>query len=245
MNKSPAFQMYASDYFMDTNSWTVDEVGIYQRLLLTQWANGGLPDNEKRLARIAGCGIKKFQKGWTTIKIKFQQNGNGNLINLRLEEERQKQLNYRELQSQKGKLSASKRSTVVETVVEPELQPKVNSSVFSLQSSSSLNNIINKEQAKAPFILPSKEEINEGSDPMLLELIDTVSFQLYNDNIFPEVNAFKNKMLKKKINPRSILHTLCRAYLKKEFEEGPWPYCQKIIEIESRKYNARDYGKTL
>jgi len=51
-------------------------------------------------------------------------------------------------------------------------------------------------------------------------------------------------MLKAKKNPRSILHSLSRAYIKREFKEGPWAYCKKIIEIESAKYNARDYGKT-
>jgi uncharacterized protein YdaU (DUF1376 family) len=31
-NKPPAFQLYASDFYMDTNSWTIDEIGIYTRL---------------------------------------------------------------------------------------------------------------------------------------------------------------------------------------------------------------------
>ena len=64
------------------------------------------------------------------------------------------------------------------------------------------------------------------------------------EKIFPEVNAFKNSMLKQKKNPRSILHTLCRAYMKREFTEGPWAYCQKTIDAESMNYNARDHQKT-
>jgi len=105
-------------------------------------------------------------------------------------------------------------------------------------------NLNNKEQADAPFIPPSKEEIQEGSDLMITTQIENICSQLHREKIFPEVNAFKNKMLKEKKNLRSILHTLCRAYIKREFNEGPWAYCQKIIEIESRKYNAMDYGKT-
>lgn len=102
-----------------------------------------------------------------------------------------------------------------------------------------------KEDAPAPpFTLPSKEEIQEASEPMIISQIDKICEQLYTEKIFPEVNAFKNTMLKKKKNPRSILHTLCRAFMKREFSEGPWAYCQNIIEKESMNYNARDYQKT-
>lgn len=128
-----------------------------------------------------------------------------------------------------------KHNTISNTEVTPP-------SSFS-SSSSSPSNL--KEQATAPFTLPSKEEIQEASDVMILGLVDKVSLQLYKEKIFSDVNAFKNKMLKEKKNPRSILHTFCRAYLKREFEEGPWGYCLKIIGTESAKYNARDYGKTV
>jgi len=98
--------------------------------------------------------------------------------------------------------------------------------------------------ADAPFILPSKEEMQEASEPMILSQIEQICGKLYTEKIFPEVNAFKNTMLKQKKNPRSILHTLCRAYIKKEFSEGPWAYCHKTILNESQNYNARDYAKT-
>jgi uncharacterized protein YdaU (DUF1376 family) len=102
--KAPAFQMYASDFLVDTNDWTVDEVGIYLRLLLSEWVNGALPNDEKRLSRIAGCNYQKFKKKWSVIASKFEQNGNQKLINKRLELEREKQDKYRELQSEKGKM---------------------------------------------------------------------------------------------------------------------------------------------
>jgi uncharacterized protein YdaU (DUF1376 family) len=156
MGKAPAFQTYAADYYIDTNHWSVDEVGIYQRLLLTEWVNGGLPNDEKRLARIAGCTFKKFKKSWTAVSTKFK-NGNfweskeglsisidrsllesNKLYNPRLEIERYKQSKYKELQSEKGKLSAEKRWTGHITTVTDRLQPKDNSS--SSSSSSTLKN---------------------------------------------------------------------------------------------------------
>jgi hypothetical protein len=102
-----------------------------------------------------------------------------------------------------------------------------------------------KRTANAPFFeLPTKEQINEAADPMILTQIEKICEQLYQEKIFPEVNAFKNKMLKDKKNHRSILHTLCRAYMKRTFDnEGPWGYCLNTIKNESQSYNARDYQK--
>jgi len=100
----------------------------------------------------------------------------------------------------------------------------------------------NKSPAEAPFVLPSKEEIQESSDPRIEEHIQQVCDRLYEEKIFPEVHAFKNKMLKGKKNGRGVLHVLTRCYMAKP--EDPWGYCQKIISIEDGNYNERDYRKT-
>ena len=99
-----------------------------------------------------------------------------------------------------------------------------------------------KEPADAPFIFPSKEEIQESSDPKIEECIQQVCARLYEEKIFPEVHAFKNKMLKGKKNGRGVLHVLTRCYLAKP--EDPWAYCQKVIAVEDLNYNERDYRKT-
>ncbi len=256
MKDGPAFQFYASDFLVGTNTWTVDEVGVYIRLLASEWENGGLPKDAKRLSRASGCSQKRFVKCWLTVSQKFHIDGHDLLINDRLESVREEQRKYRELQSGKGKLSAQKRwgdkVTTVITTVEPGLQPddnregnrEGNRNVTLLPSSSSLSLKKDlKEGENTPFKLPEKEEVEEASDPMIMEQIEKVCIQLYQEKIFPEVHAFKNKMLKQKKNPRSILHTFCRAYLKREFKEGPWAYCRKIIEVEGANYNERDYGK--
>lgn len=252
LKDGPAFQFYASDFLVGTNTWTVDEVGVYIRLLASEWENGGLPGDTKRLSRASGCSQKRFVKCWLTVSQKFHVNGHGLLINDRLESVREEQRKYRELQSDKGKLSAQKRwgdkvttvITTVEPVLQPEGQPEGQPNCNpSSSSSSSFKDKDLKEGENTPFKLPEKEEIEEASDPMILEQVEKVCLQLYQEKIFPEVHAFKNKMLKQKKNPRSILHTFCRAYIKREFKEGPWAYCQKIIEIEGANYNERDYGK--
>jgi hypothetical protein len=100
----------------------------------------------------------------------------------------------------------------------------------------------NKGPADAPFILPSKEEIQECSDPKIEEYILQVCTRLYEEKIFPEVHAFKNKAIKAKKNGRGVLHVLTRCYIARP--EDPWGYCQKIIAVEDGNYNERDYRKT-
>jgi hypothetical protein len=105
-----------------------------------------------------------------------------------------------------------------------------------------VDNISKKKPADAPFVLPSKEEIQESSDPKIEEYIRQVCARLYEEKIFPEVHAFKNKMIKGKKNGRGVLHVLTRCYMAKP--EDPWGYCQKIISVEDGNYNERDYRKT-
>ena len=102
MGKSPAFQLYASDFDMDTASWNNEEVGIYFRLLMYQWVNGNIPSDTKRLAKIVRMSHKKFQNSWQIIKFKFIENDSNNLINKRMEKARTEQQNYRNGQSKHG-----------------------------------------------------------------------------------------------------------------------------------------------
>jgi uncharacterized protein YdaU (DUF1376 family) len=224
-NKAPAFQLYSADFFMDTGEWSIDEIGIYTRLLLSEWCNGDLPSEPTRLARIAGCDPKRFKNRWLIVRTKFQLNGNGRLINLRMEEERKKQAKYRELQSQKGKVSAEKRATTVETTVEPRLepdgQPKGNSS-----SSSSSSNL--KESAKADPQDKTAEEI--------LSLAD----KLYTQKIFPKVIVFINTAKKEGKSLSTINHALFKCLNNNPRPPDPWAFCQKIVKEDNHKFKHQD-----
>lgn len=142
MGKAPAFQLYASDFYVDTADWSVAEIGAYFRLLMAEWVNGPLPDDTKRLARIATLDHGNFVKLWgPTLQGKFVKNGNGTLYNRRLEEEREKQANYIEKQRIKGSKRAEKMweghiATAITTATQ-RLQPK-DSSSSSTSSSTSL-----------------------------------------------------------------------------------------------------------
>jgi len=134
MANPPAVQIFMADFFMDTVEWSVDEVGIYWRLLQAQWVNESLPNDIERLARIAGCGPKKFSSGWKKVKSKFQLNGDGRFQNERLEETRENQRKYRELLSEAGKRGVEKKR-------------KLQSHPFSQASSLPLNHPPSQKQA--------------------------------------------------------------------------------------------------
>jgi len=128
MAKPPAFQLYAADFDMDTAAWDNEEIGIYLRLLLYQWVNKQLPNDLTALSRIVRLSRTKFEKKWIKISKKFVMNREGFFINLRMEQERNKQQNYIEKQRLKGIKSGEKRRTVVEATVEPRYEPEGNSS---------------------------------------------------------------------------------------------------------------------
>ena len=84
MNKPPAFQLYAADFYMDTLGWTNEMVGFYFRLLMAQWVNGYIPNDLEKLARIGGCinGRKwhaNVARMWSELSIKFVTLPDGNL----------------------------------------------------------------------------------------------------------------------------------------------------------------------
>jgi uncharacterized protein YdaU (DUF1376 family) len=161
-SKSPAFQLYAADFLTDTQSMSAQELGVYFRLMCSQWINKGVPVDAQKLSRLAGVSVKVFKKIWPEIEHKFTEkevDGVVVLINERLEESRADKEKYIESQSLKGKISADKRRMEKEkenvTRVENRLEPKSNSSTSS-SSSTSLKEKRNKKES-----LDSEKEIEK------------------------------------------------------------------------------------
>ena len=243
MGKAPAFQFYAADFFMDTNSWTPSQVGAYCRLLMYEWVNGSLPAQIGKLARIAGIDPRNMQKMWSAeIAKKFTTDGAGMLVNLRLEEERQKQLKYRELQSERGKIGAEKRWNPLTDAIAPAItpakptpQPEDSSSVFSLQSS---NKELNKVADQAGG-LPS----NSPED--LIQAVsetDELCEKLTKCGKFPEAYEFRGWCLKKGLHLLAIRHAFRQIAKKEPWKDiDLWAYGVKIVRVESQNYTERDH----
>lgn len=98
--KPPAFQFYAADFLVGTADMEAAEVGAYIRLLCHQWDRGFVPKD--KAARLAGTKLS------SAVLAKFIET-NGELRNARLEAVRQKQSEYHEQQSRRGKAGAEAR----------------------------------------------------------------------------------------------------------------------------------------
>ena len=89
MAKDPAFLFYYQDFLVGTDSFTNEEVGAYIRCLCHQAHKGSI--TEKHMSKI--CSKKAV---FQTVSPKFVSDGNGGLINTRLQLESQKRHEYSE-----------------------------------------------------------------------------------------------------------------------------------------------------
>lgn len=198
MSKSPAFQLYAADFYMGTDDLTAAQVGGYIRLLCKQWDKNYLPFD------------KKILKKWTQLSSrdldivleKFVKNENG-YINERLEKERQKQEQYRISRSEAGKIGNKKRwgnlshsDTDANTKVSQN--NRSSSSVSNLQSSNTISKdidtptqkmdnteMLKAEKEKAPQVAltpPELIRLNEWlkvNAPSILKMSEQMTIEQY------------------------------------------------------------------
>lgn len=141
--RAPAFQFYVKDFISDGSqaAMTLEEVGAYIRLLCYCWLEGSVPDDAARCGRLVGATSGRMRRMWATLRARFQPE-NGALTHKRLNAERQKQSEHRELQRAKGLASAARRKgTGRQPAVSrattgrlPDGQPKSNSPISDLPS---------------------------------------------------------------------------------------------------------------
>jgi len=76
--------------------------GVLVDLKAHAWLNGSLPTDERELARLARLDVGEFKRIWPKIEHEWQLEHRplgDRYVHLELEEERQRQLHYRELQA--------------------------------------------------------------------------------------------------------------------------------------------------
>jgi uncharacterized protein YdaU (DUF1376 family) len=213
MNKPPAFQFYPSDWLSSTkiSLMTPAEEGAYIRLLCHAWGDPqcSLPNDDEILSSLSRLGEGWFNGSGSKIKRCFRVKGN-RLINERLKIEREKQRNWRE-KSMLGGINSgiSRRHKELQPkggslLVQTKDKPKGNSSVFSLQSSSSTYTY--KECVEFLKTIPNYP-FNEKTD---------LSFLQEKQKDYPTIDVLSllkgwkayliDKPLTKKSNPRAQLH---------------------------------------
>jgi len=142
--------------------------------------------------------------------------------------------------------------TRLESISAPEISGKEDIRVGNTQSRVEYSKDLKTKDLKkadgegkppAPYgegkALLSLKNLFEFDDVATRAYLDTVCDRLYRSKIFPQAEAFKNKYLKMKYNPRAILHALIRCSV--HARDDPWGYCTKIIRTENGNYNERAF----
>ena len=63
MSERPFMQLYVSDFVGDTLLLSTEHIGAYLLLLIALWnADGVLPNEEAKLARVARLSVKRWRK---------------------------------------------------------------------------------------------------------------------------------------------------------------------------------------
>jgi uncharacterized protein YdaU (DUF1376 family) len=158
MNKSPAFQFYPQDYLSSARvaEMTLEEEGVYIRLLCYCWSSGSIPADSERCARLAGkgCSIEVV----TTVQRSFNEDPADpeRLVHDRLDIERNKQNERREQASMAGRLSGKSRAEKANQNKNPAKTPQSNGRSTDVQlngntssSSSSSTSTSLKERSKS------------------------------------------------------------------------------------------------
>jgi len=109
-NAGPAFQFYASDWLTGTTFLSLQQQGIYIRLLSLQWEHRRLPKCLDRLVVAVGGTPEIANDLQAVIAAKFTADDDG-LFNARLEGVRNAQLAHRKERSESGKRGAKARWT--------------------------------------------------------------------------------------------------------------------------------------
>lgn len=154
MEKSPAFQWYPKDFLTDENVdvMSLEQRGAYITLLSKCWIEGSLPMEQTKLKAMCNH-PSNWDSIWEGLTPCFVENGQGRLINSRLEKERKKQKEWRTKSRRggiiSGKVRREKASKGGSSMVQTKKEPKGNSSssVFSLQSSTSSSKEKRKEKS--------------------------------------------------------------------------------------------------
>ena len=121
--------LYVADYLADTGHLSAAEHGAYMLLIMHYWTNGGLPDDERRLARIARmsedewCAARDelasfFQDGWRHARIDAEL--------AKSEEISSKRKAAAEQRHNKSNANASANAEQVQTQSQPQSQVSSN-----------------------------------------------------------------------------------------------------------------------
>lgn len=127
MASFPSLPLWTDAYLADTRHLTAQEHGAYLLLLMTAWRSKdcSLPNDDKKLARMASCDLRTWKKIKDTV-LEFFDVQDQKLYQKRLLKERNFVEEKRDQAKRAGKASALKRKETRSTDVTTEDQQKPN-----------------------------------------------------------------------------------------------------------------------
>lgn len=250
MGKNPAFLFYPMDWQRDLEEHPLEIEGAWIRICCKLWwseTRGEMTKSLSQWARILREKNKKTEKilqylsknGVATIT--YLDNQNVTIISRRMVKDEK----IRQIRREVGKLGGNPNLKKLEIPLDNQSSNQNGGSSVSVSVSVS-DFISSKEEpfeipTEEQIEIPTKDEIENQSVTKLKQSIENLSKALYDEGIFTEIHAFKNRLIKSKANLRAIVHTLTRCYTKKP--DDPWAYCISIMKVEDANFNERDYAK--
>lgn len=134
-----------------------EEVGIYLKLLLSQWLDGSLPNNMEDLANICGCQESVMTKSWQRLSDCFTEADNGSLYNEFLEEVREEQRDRYEKRSRAGKAGAAAKHELDKRTDLPEQTPSKRGEESIVEEKREEENIYDADFEEAWALFPARE----------------------------------------------------------------------------------------
>lgn len=154
MDESPAMLFYAEKFYSGTADMKAESVGIYIRLLSKLWdMPDGLPNDIKKLARLALVSEKKFKESWDGDYLceKFILNDKNNFTNERIEIVRGERLKKSEkaresVQKRWGNDKNERNTNVIQTNSE-----RITNDIHISKENSIINNTIKESEDNKPY----------------------------------------------------------------------------------------------
>jgi len=106
---------YIGDYLRDTQHLSAEQHGAYLLLLMACWTYGSLPDDDRQLASIAKLSWRKWLRFSSKFENFFAKKSDGLWHQKRIDLERQRAENIREVRSKSGSKGAAKRKQKAST----------------------------------------------------------------------------------------------------------------------------------
>lgn len=174
MSEAPYMQLYVGDYLGDTRHLTTEQHGAYLLLLMAMWTSDGiLPNDEAKLARMAGLSVAKWRKIGPDVLEFFTVEG-ATVTQKRLKKEREKWEKKSEARREAGKRGGTAKSlkeheaAVANATANATDLPQQNPSIFHIpdcREEASSNEDADARRAPAPPKATPRSELEAVLSP--------------------------------------------------------------------------------